>query len=324
LRLGLAYLGLYRLNAGEWLAEAVPDAAERAALSDPLWLLGVAHDGREAGRAVTPGELLEHDPIRRLLVPAARCFLEARRCAAGAAIAHAGIAVVSPLLEGADSPSVYAARALSLAGADGPVIAMVAEVAMVAGDRALAARAWKRALDVDDSRWSEVADAAGATLPAGEILDSVATEGRHALWFAGRLYAAPEDRATRDRFLRAALARLPYDRGPSPPERLRLEATAWAALDERARARRCMEDALRLEPDRLDWRKELIAWLLDWGQAQEAHDHALIGAHLAPDRPDARATLEQTARALAAGPAAESDRGAKTPPAYGTAPWPGR
>src|SRR5262249_61117186 len=107
LRLGQTYVGLYQLAADRWLAEEVPDAAQRAALSDPLWLLGVAQ-ARRGEQAVAPGELVEHDPIRLLLVPAAKSFLEARRCCPVVALAHAELAGVSPLLERDGMPSDHA------------------------------------------------------------------------------------------------------------------------------------------------------------------------------------------------------------------------
>ncbi len=74
LRLGLTELARYRDTATAWLAGSVTNPAERALLSDPLWLLVLV----QQGQADVP-TLLTHEPIKNHLVPAARSFLEARR-----------------------------------------------------------------------------------------------------------------------------------------------------------------------------------------------------------------------------------------------------
>src|SRR5207248_2615000 len=80
------------------------------------------------------------EPVRRHLVPAARCFLEARRCCPHWALPQAELASLDYLLSGGDSASAYAARALELAGSDGRLLLFLGEVAAQAGDPGLAAR----------------------------------------------------------------------------------------------------------------------------------------------------------------------------------------
>ena len=75
-------------------------------MSDPLWLLGLVHS-TGPGERPTTDELMKHDPVRLYLAPAARSFLEARRCSPFIALAHARIASLDFLLERADPPSAY-------------------------------------------------------------------------------------------------------------------------------------------------------------------------------------------------------------------------
>lgn len=307
LRHGKTLLSLYRQTAAEWIGQAGKDPEEAALLADPLWLLGVVH-AAEDGPAPAAGGLLEHEPILLYLAPAARSFLEARRCCPVSALAHAELASLHYLLEGGDPASAYGGRALRLAGGDETIIDLTAQVALEIGDLDLAARCWRQALEVREDGWPQVADAAARVLPHERILERVVPRGRHALWFAERLYAAPEDRAIRDQFLRAAIERLPGDRDLAEAERLRFEARAWAELGDPGRARARMEAALALEPRHVEWRTELIEWLLAWGEFEAAHDQALVGLHFNPDVPAARRGLERATDALARGTVAPSPR----------------
>ena len=298
LRLGLTEVALYRSTAAEWLADSVPDPAARARLADPLWLLAVVLEGKG-----DPAVLLEHKPIRRHLIPAARSFLEARRCCPVAALAHAELGALACMLEPGGPASPHVRRALRTAGADSGLLMFAARVAYGSGDPPLAARCWRRALQVGDANWPMVADAAGTGLSPDQVREWVIPEdrGRFDLWFADRLYASPRDRGHRERFLRTAAQRLPADLGLPEAERLSLEARAWAGLGERERARGRMEAALALEPGRFEWRKQLIGWLLAWGNPQDAHGQALTGLQLSPGHPDVHEVLERTAEALARG-----------------------
>jgi O-antigen ligase len=277
LRLGLTEVALYRSTAADWLADSVPDPAERARLADPLWLLAAVREGEG-----DPAGLLEHEPIRRHLIPAARSFLEARRCCPVSALAHAELGALAYMLDSNAPASLHVRRALRTAGADSGVLMFAARVAYGAGDPRLAALCWRRTLQVGGANWTRVADAAGVGLSPDQVLEWVvpADRGRFGLWFADRLYASPQDSRHRARFLRMAAERLPDDRGLPEAERLRLEAEAWAGLGRREHACDRMEAALVLEPGRFEWRKQLIDWLLAGGKSEEARGHALIGLHL--------------------------------------------
>ncbi len=193
---------------------------------------------------------------------------------------HAELATLDYLLVGGEPTSSHARRALRLAGSDTSTILRAAGAAAQAGDLDLAARCWRRALEVNPAGWREVADHATALLPPDQVLDRVVPSGRHALLFAEGPFAAPGRRPERDRFLRAAVERLPRDVGLPRAERLELEARAWALLGEADRARERMEAALALEPRRAAWRRELVEWLVGWGRLRDAHDQALIGVEL--------------------------------------------
>jgi hypothetical protein len=92
-------------------------------------------------------------------------------------------------------------------------------------------------------------------------------------------------------------------------DRLRSEAEALARLDEVEPARARMTEALRLEPRRGEWRRELVDWLISWGRPREAHDLAVVGLHLAPGDPDARRSVDRAAEALSVGPPESSGAG---------------
>jgi O-antigen ligase len=301
-RLGVIQLSQYASAAAGLIEKKLDDPARRAVLSDPLWLHGVVHKaGRD--RLASVGGVLVHEPIRRYLVPAARSFLEARRCCPVWGLTHAELAGLDFLLVGDGSASVYARRALRLSGPDSSTIMLAARAAAQAGDLDLAARCWRKALEVLPTSCPAVADVSGSVLAPDQILKQVVPDGRSTLWFAERLYGAPEQRAARDQFLETAVRRLPQDQNLSEADRLRLEAVAWFKLDNRYRARDRMEAALALEPRMLAWRKEFIERLLEWGKVEEAHTQALIGFHHSPKDPEARHLLERTAEALARGPA---------------------
>ncbi|HEV3165915.1 MAG TPA: O-antigen ligase family protein [Isosphaeraceae bacterium] len=300
LRLGQVHLSLYARTATEWITttRGVGGSADR--FSDPLWLHGVIHSLPQEDRP-SIAELLDYDPVRLHLVPAARSFLEARRCCPWLSLSHAELAGLDYLLLEGSPPSAHAGRALRLAGSDSQTMARLARTAAQAGDFDLAARCWRRQLSVQQSDWAEVADIVSGLLSPSRILDEVLPSGRMTLRFAQRLYATPDQRAVRDRFLRAALDRLPHDAEHSTAERLYLEGEALALLGDRDQACERVNTALALDPHRTDWRRELVGWLVQWGRLREAHDQALIAQHFAPGDADAERALKTAVEALARG-----------------------
>ena len=154
LRLGLVHMGLYRQKAKDWLEDAAVDAKEIDRMAEPLWLLATLRDDQEqTATAPSETEVLGFEPIRSHLVPAVNYFLEARRCCPCLALPHAELASLSYLLARGDPASTYATRALGLSGNDGLVLGFLAEVAVQAGDRKLAARCWRRKLEANPANW---------------------------------------------------------------------------------------------------------------------------------------------------------------------------
>ncbi len=283
-RLGMTLLSLYQWTAAEWIGQEVADPKTRATLADPLWLHGRVHRN-SVGLTIPVEELLEHEPVRFYLVPAARSFLEARRCCPVLALSHVELASLDYLLQGGDTTAVYANRALCQAGVDRRVIELAAVLAVQVGDRNLAARCWRKSLEVNEKTWMHVADAAATVLSPDEILRLVLPPhgGRFPLWFADRLYTGPDAQESRERFLRVALKRLPNDPDVTTAQRFSLQARAHEGLGNRDQARRQMEEALMLDPLRGDWRREFATWLVAWGQIKEAHRQVIIGLQLNPE-----------------------------------------
>jgi tetratricopeptide (TPR) repeat protein len=306
LRLGLTYLGLYRTQAQEWLRDAAGGPGPAAILAGPLRLHGVVHRGDDVAQPDTRA-LLDQEPIRKNLVPAARSFLEARRCCPTLALAHAELAQLDFLIERGEPVAVHAARALRLGRGAAEVLILAAQAAMQAGDADLACACWRGALAARPEVWIEVADQAGVVLPPERVLTQILTpgSGQHLVYFAERLYAEPEDAEVRTRYMREALKRLEHEdeHGLQESERCQLVARAAAAVGAPGLARKQMERALRLEPTRSDWRQQLILWLIEWDDPAEARRQALVGLHLEPANWRLRQALEAAADALAQGSA---------------------
>jgi tetratricopeptide (TPR) repeat protein len=215
------------------------------------------------------------------------------------ALPHTELAALDYLFVSGEPASVYAARALSLAGNDTGLVSFVAEVALQAGDHPLAARSWRRMLEVKPSSWPQVADAAVTVLSPDEILGNVVLDGRSAVLFAGRLYASDQDRPVRARFYQNALERKFTDENLTDAESLFLQASALAGLDQSDQARERVDAALALDPYQLAWREEYINWLVRWGRLGDAHTQALNGLYFFPESSNIRAALERTAEELA-------------------------
>lgn len=301
-RMGIIRLSQYRRAVLDQIRGRVGAPAREEAMADPVWLHEVVHTARP-GEIAAAGGLLAQDLVRRHLVPAARAFLEARRCCPVWALPHAELATLDYLIRDGEPASVHARRALRLAGPESLTLALAARAAAQAGDPRLAARCWRRMVEAGEGNWAGVAGAAAGALTSGQILDWVIPDGRAALRFSGLLYDAPVDRPARDRFLRRALELLPGDRGLPEADRLALEARALSRLGDADAAGRRMAEALALEPAHAAWRNELIGWLIGRGKYEEAHDLAVVGLYYAPSDPDARRAAEAAVEALVRGSA---------------------
>jgi O-antigen ligase/tetratricopeptide (TPR) repeat protein len=303
LRLGAVMIGLYSNRSRELLGQfsEVKNPEAIQILSDPLWLHRVAHTA-SASEVAKLGGIVNQQPVRDYLIPAARCFLEARRCSPGLPLTHARLAELDYLLTGGETTSVHAARALRLSGYDDLVLALAARAAAQAGDIDLAASCWRKAIAIDPEAGMAMVVAASKVMSPEQILDKVLPPGgRLPLLLADRLYAAPEARKTRDSFLRACLERLPQDTEISSIERSWLEAQARARLGERDPARKLMTEALADDSDHPEWREGFIDWLLEWGDVAEASRQARIGLTLHPDHPGIQRASKAALEAFAQG-----------------------
>jgi hypothetical protein len=298
--LGMIYLGLFEVTNEQYLRTVIADPAARAWISRNLILHGQVH-GELAGKTEEIQKLIATEGVQAYLVPAARAFLEARRCCYLLPLPHAELAAMDYLLEGAAPPDVLVERALRLSGANSPLLVLVEQLALQLADPDLLIRIMRRELSFQGVDWPRLASWVGLILPPDLILARVVPNGRFAILFGDYLYSAPENRAIRERFVREGLRRLPSDQGLSPAAKLHLEARAWAALGDRTQARDRMDAALMRAPRMIEWRKELVEWLIRWGQLEDARGQALIGVALTPDRPEAKQAMELANEALARG-----------------------
>jgi O-antigen ligase/tetratricopeptide (TPR) repeat protein len=303
LRLGTVMLGLYSALAKEWVGQfqQEKDPEVLAILADPLWLHRVVHSASAADLAEVGG-VVTQQPVRDYLVPAARCFLEARRCSPDLALAHARLSELDYLIEPRETTAVHAERALRLAGYDQRVLLLAGQAAVQADDIDLAARCWRKAIAVHKDNQIEVVVAAATLMTPDQILEKVLPPGaRLPLLLADRLYSGPESNAAREKFLRASIERLAGDTELSPAERLWVEGQARARLGEPEQARKVMTEALAAEPIHADWREEFIGLLIAWGDIDEAARQARIGSTLHPDHPGIQRALRSALDAFAQG-----------------------
>ncbi len=296
LRLGMTYLSHYDLVTTELSLRLGQSADEAIVIADPLWLHRVVHTEIKSESELE--KFIEDDPIWLYLIPAARNFLQARRCCRVRALPHAWLASLDFLVLGGETTAVHAERALDQSGNDTRIMAVAARAALDVGDLSLAARCWRKSLQTFPSRVDEIARVAGGFLTPRQILDEVlSTNATQIIQFADLLYAKPESKSARDLFLAEAIKRADVDSAQTPTERLWVKAQAQARRDERAQARKLMESALADEPDRESWRGEYVDWLILWGDPDEAFRQAQIGVYLHPEGSGPKAVLERATQA---------------------------
>lgn len=157
-------------------------------LSDPLWLHAAVHNASSKDLD-SIGDLRELEAVRLHLVPAARAFLEARRCCPVLTTSHAYLGGLDFLLENGEPSSVHALRALRVSGSLSFVARLAARVAFQVGDNDLCARCWQHALAIRERGWEPIADASVAIFSPQEILDKVLPPGaKYPVMFADRVY----------------------------------------------------------------------------------------------------------------------------------------
>ncbi|SIO55513.1 O-antigen ligase [Singulisphaera sp. GP187] len=301
-KLGLVFLRLYSTSAEESLREFEKDQETVANQASPLWLFSTAHS-LSGGKPIPIADLLNIDHIRLYLVPAARCFLEARRCSPLLPDPHARLALLDYLLQGGEPPKVSADRAVRLAGPNLQVLELVQGVAIQIGDLDLLARCWKRILGLAPESADAIVEIAKELYPAQQLVDRIIPSGPVALRFAERAYTTPEERPSRELLLRTALKQLAADTSLEPADRFQAEAHAWFLMNDREQAKSLMEQALVFAPKKTVWRAQLIDWLIGWGQARDAYDQAMIGLYYSPGD-----TALQQAHSRAADAVAKTER----------------
>jgi O-antigen ligase len=298
LRLGMLYLSQYEQTTSDWALRAGQSSSSALILAHPIWLHGLIHSENKSEAEID--KLIEEDPIWLNLIPAARCFLEARRCSPARSLPHVWLASLDYLLKSGETTSAHVRRALAQSGNDTRIMALGARAAANAADLPLAARCWRKSLEIDPARADDIALAAGAVLSPDQILDQVLPHsGSQVIRFADLLYSQPTTKAARNRFLQEAIERARSDPGQTRPERLWCEARARARLDEWDRAREQMQAALALEPTRENWRAEYVDWLIRWGDPEEAFNQATIGLYLEPGQSNLRSALDRATEARA-------------------------
>jgi tetratricopeptide (TPR) repeat protein len=296
LRLGMMYLSQYEQTTSEWAEAAGQEASRALMVASPLWLHQLIHSG--ANSEVEIDKLIEEDPIWLYLIPAARSFLEARRCCPVRSLPHVWLASLDYLIESGESTSDHVRRALEQSGNDIRVLALGARAAVQVGDLDLAARCWRKSLEINPSTADEVALVAGALLSPEQILNQVLpVSGSLVIRFVDLLYPGPASQPARLLFLKEAIKRAQRDPKQTPSERLWSEAQARARLDDQDVARKQMESALAEEPTRERWRDEYVDWLIRWGDSEEAFNQATIGVNLVPPQAGPRTTLDRAAEA---------------------------
>ena len=286
MRLALTYMQRYCNAAYDELKESGLSKEAKTALATPIWLRRALIEAKSKGEAI---DLNADIPATDQLRLAARSLLEVRRCSPGYAPAHAWLGCLDFLLTLETRPeqgaTAHAKRAFRAAGSDDDVIWMTAELAAMDQDDEFLADCWRRSLQVRERDWTKVADAAAARLKPDLILERIVTQGRHALWFADRLYANDPEKADVNRkFLEAAVERLPQDRNASLAEKLYYEGLARARLGDDAEvAYRLMRRGLELDPRSPSWRLETVKWLLTLGRVKDAKDQAVLAYSLDPE-----------------------------------------
>ena len=103
LRLGMMYLSQYEQTTSEWAEAAGQEASRALMIASPLWLHEMIHSGAKS--EVEIDKIVEEDPIWLYLIPAARSFLEARRCCPVRSLPHAWLASVDYLIESGETTS---------------------------------------------------------------------------------------------------------------------------------------------------------------------------------------------------------------------------
>ena len=107
-RLGMMYLSHYEQTTSG-VGRSGRERIRRRALmvANPLWVHGVIHSGTKSEAEIT--EIIEEDPVWLFLIPAARSFLEARRCCPVRSLPHVWLGALDYLVETGEPTSMHIA-----------------------------------------------------------------------------------------------------------------------------------------------------------------------------------------------------------------------
>lgn len=270
------------LNPGSPSAPAAPllEAAVSQALNTLLWESTLtAEEEHLTAKFITPG--LRH-------------FVRARDLCPVFGAPHVRLAAERSLLRAGDPASAYLERARLLVPADPELWYLSGLEELVQGNRALACQNWRRSLELSPRFFDEILPRAAKLLGPEQAATQVIPDDPSLLLRAAeQLYPKPDQAAQRRPLLERALQLL-TDRASQPTAaELHTVALLHHQLGANAAAIQALRDALRLEPNRTDWRQELAVLLYREGRLKEAREEIQAILARQPDNADARKLLEE-------------------------------
>lgn len=307
IELALTYYDQYRderrhVRGREGLADAAQIVADGALLRCPSW----------AGCSVltiTPASLVttaarnelsrekEKLLVREYLVPALRCFLQARDLCPLFPEPQRCLADHADKLARGDGRLAYLERAALVVPYD-PGLWYACGKEWLDEQPDLAWKHWKRSLQLSDLYLAPILETSAARLGPREICDQVLPHDPKLLLEAAlRLY--PEATADRQPYLEEALGLLETRSALLAAEDLHLKAVILSALDRSHEASATYEAALAREPRQATWRFEFARLLYQQNRLRESQQELLIVLSYQPDHSAARELLTSVERKIA-------------------------
>ncbi len=210
---------------------------------------------------------------RRYLLPALRHYLAARDICPLFGEPQMRLAAFCELLERADPPQKYLARAKLLVPTDPELWYLCGVFELLDGLPEEAWRSWRRSLELSDRFLVPIVTAANEELGVDGLLRKVLpADPKVIIQAAFTLFGDTKDESRRRLFLQAAQAAIEHE----PPEQRsaeewRILAVLLANLGRDERAIDAYQRALRLQPEQLDWRYELAELYYKLQRIEESH-----------------------------------------------------
>jgi tetratricopeptide (TPR) repeat protein len=235
--------------------------------------------------------------IRKHLVPALHCFLQARSLCPLLPEPHRFLANHVDKLEQADARIAYLDRAALLIPYD-PGIWYLCGKEIFDRDPAQACKYWNRSLQLSDRYLSPILQKSVARLGPSDICRHMLPPNPTLLFKAAmRLY--PEARAERQPFLKEALDLLERESSRTSARELHVKALILCDLNRSGEALTAYQAALIREPRQTAWRLEFARILYQQKRLRESRRELLLVLSQKPDHPDARELLGVVERKLA-------------------------